>query len=723
MSAVLVSGAGQPIRLGRELASPGAEGAVYEVEAQPDLAAKVYLQPATPEKGRKLAAMAAAVTDRLSRVAAWPQQTLHVRQGGPVTGFLMRRVHRAKDVHVLYGPKTRLREWPDASYELLVRVAANVARGFEVVHAHGHVIGDVNERGILVAPDGTISLVDCDSFQVTAAGRTYSCDVGTFDYQPPELQGVRTFRGLAREPNHDAFGLAVLVFRLLFLARHPYAGRFQGTGEEPPLERRIREFRFAYARDAAARRQMLPPPASLGLETLPAPMVALFERAFLEAGLRGGRPGATEWRTALEDFERELRPCARNAGHSHLKSASKCPLCELEGNSRLLLFAPPRAARVATPLVDLERLWSEVGRVVWGAHNHPALRLVSTLSEAAVDRALSELPPRAEATRRLLQQRQLAVRRLEVSLAERPLRIARRVRNRRVLRVLAGGLGAVALPFAAIGELGAIPLGLVAFGLVVASEREIPEPEDEERALGPTRRDADAAGAKLSALKRAADALAGARREVLAARVSCAQLLESIDKDRRSELPKLAVQIRALEGQLGALRGFTVRRVERLRELEAGRRDRQLERHLDRFEVKDIARKGIGRGHLVTLQSFGIGTAGDVTEENLSLIRGRGIGPVKKAALLAWRAEVAARFSFDPADRADAIERTNLGRALDLEYATKLRQFVQDAELVKGAAAVTGARLTRFGTEFEAAHAAGLAASAAALEAARSTPQ
>jgi len=33
------------------------------------------------------------------------------------------------------------------------------------------------------------------------------------------------FRGLERSAGHDAFGLAVLLFHLLFMGRHPFAGR------------------------------------------------------------------------------------------------------------------------------------------------------------------------------------------------------------------------------------------------------------------------------------------------------------------------------------------------------------------------------------------------------------------------------------------------------------------------------------------------------------------
>ena len=51
-----------------------------------------------------------------------------------------------------------------------------------------------------------------------------------------------------RTPTHTAYGLAVLLFHLLFMGRHPFAGRFHGVGEMP-IEKAIAESRFAYARE------------------------------------------------------------------------------------------------------------------------------------------------------------------------------------------------------------------------------------------------------------------------------------------------------------------------------------------------------------------------------------------------------------------------------------------------------------------------------------------
>jgi DNA-binding helix-hairpin-helix protein with protein kinase domain len=350
---------GAPICLGGELGR-GGEGAVFQVVEHPELVAKLYHATPDPKKAAKLVAMAGGCNQRLSHISAWPTETVHDAKSGDVRGFLMKRVSRQKDIHVLYGPKTRLRDYPEATYRFLVHVAANLARAFAVIHEHSHVVGDVNQGGVCVSAQGTITLVDCDSFQISAGGQTFSCDVGIPTYQPPELQTIQTFNGLPRTANHDAFGLAVLIFQTLFLARHPFAGAYQGSGDMP-IERAIREYRFAYARDAD-KRMMRQPPGSLGLGAAPSHVAELFERAFLEQGARGARPNAKEWIAALDAFAVELKDCARNPGHAHAGSLGRCPLCEIEGRIGVVLFLPPRSSSVSGPTLNLEDLWGDITR-------------------------------------------------------------------------------------------------------------------------------------------------------------------------------------------------------------------------------------------------------------------------------------------------------------------------------------------------------------------------
>ena len=56
--------------------------------------------------------------------------------------------------------------------------------------------------------------MDTDSFQVHEGGKHWFCEVGVATHQAPEMQGKSSYKGIVRTPNHDNFGLAVLIFQL-----------------------------------------------------------------------------------------------------------------------------------------------------------------------------------------------------------------------------------------------------------------------------------------------------------------------------------------------------------------------------------------------------------------------------------------------------------------------------------------------------------------------------
>ena len=295
--------AGRPLHLGSELGS-GFEGAVYELRDLSEVVVKLYHKPLDLEKSAKIVTMANFGSERLLKLTAWPREPIRVgSRTGPVGGFIMPKIIGHRQAFALYSPKLRLQEFPNASWQFLIRSAANAARAFAVVHDSGHVIGDVNHDNLFVGGNATVCLIDCNSYQITINGSRWFCEVGTPTHQPAELQNIRTYKGVVRAPNHDNFGLAVIIFQMLFMARHPFSGRFLGTGEMP-MERAISEYRFAYGSNAAAM-QMQPPPASLGLNGVTRSVALLFERAFSKQGSQpNGRPRPEEWVTALEDLER-----------------------------------------------------------------------------------------------------------------------------------------------------------------------------------------------------------------------------------------------------------------------------------------------------------------------------------------------------------------------------------------------------------------------------------
>ena len=222
----------------------GGEGAVYETDFNAEVVAKVYHSALRPEKADKIRIMASLRNERLARLTAWPIDLLSLAGSRKPIGVLMPKISGRKDIHYLYSPKSRRGEFQRADWQFLTHAAANTARAFHVVHEADCVIGDVNHGGMLVGQDATVRLIDCDSFQITTQACRFLCEVGVETFTPPELQG-KSFKGVVRTDNHDNFGLAVLIFLMLFMGRHPFAGRFLAPGEMP-IARAIKECRFAY---------------------------------------------------------------------------------------------------------------------------------------------------------------------------------------------------------------------------------------------------------------------------------------------------------------------------------------------------------------------------------------------------------------------------------------------------------------------------------------------
>ena len=355
---------GATVNLG-QLLGRGGEGTVHAVIGAPKLVAKIYLKPPDAAKADKLKLMIRGKSTGLLGVAAWPTDLL-TDERGAVRGFLMGRISARQDAHRLYSPKSRRGTFPDADFRFVVRASTNLARAFGQIHAARHVIGDVNHGNALIGKDGTAVLIDCDSIQVRDRSRTFACDVGTPLFTPPELQG-KTFRGLHRTENHDRFGLAVLIFHLLFQGRHPFAGVY--ADGEMPLERAIAESRFAYGAHAAAL-GMAQPPGTLALTTFGRPIARLFERAFAPPGGEEERPSAIEWIEALQALENELAACPLRPRHFHPRGASCC-WCEIETLTGARLFDERQGPSADADAVTAEKLW----KAIEGVHPPVALEL------------------------------------------------------------------------------------------------------------------------------------------------------------------------------------------------------------------------------------------------------------------------------------------------------------------------------------------------------------
>ena len=607
---------GQEVLLAREL-KRGGEGAVFEVTGTSDVLAKLYLQPPSPQKSAKLTWMAAHAAPELLKFTAWPIATLHVRPDGPALGFIMPRVQGYKEVHLLYSPQSRRREFPYADLKFLLHAAVNCASAFDAVHAQGHLIGDVNEGNLLVSPrDATVRLIDCDSFQVRTSSQVMVCEVGVPLFTPPELQG-HAFGKTERTSNHDHFGLAVLLFQLLFVGRHPFSGRFLGKGTEMPPERAIREFRFAHGQ-GASQSQMEPPPFTPPLSFLPVELGVLFERAFDRRTISGGRPSAAEWRSSLATALKGLVSCPKDTAHTYPYQAGACPWCRIESSGGPVFFAALLSGVAAVFVChesDLDGRWAQLAQV-------PSLSLVTP--SAPLDLVGQPLPETVSAS----------------------------IKQRTQARLLAAASGVISLFALTTGTLasslgGAVAFTLFALGLAAGS------------ALSSRRgREGDAFKATLderqAAFERATTDLTQAR--LLWNQTTAAG--EKLTHERR-RLDTLRMQYARLQIEFDG----EMQQLQRTREAD------QRTEYLRRVLIRKHNIRSIGPGRKATLQSYGFESAYDVLNKRLEAIPG--FGPNLSANVRAWAHGVASNFRFDP--RKGVNEQTKL--ALVAKYRSRQVQF------------------------------------------------
>jgi DNA-binding helix-hairpin-helix protein with protein kinase domain len=589
------------VRLGRRIGT-GAEGEVYDIQDRSDLVAKIYHQAPPLEKAEKLVVLSNLGNERLFNLAAWPVYTLLGEPDGEVAGFVMRKIGEAEEVHTLHSPKSRLQKFPEASWAFLIYVAANIARAVAAIHEHGLVIGDVNPKNILVTRKATVYLLDVDSFQVSLDGKTYRCEGGFPEYTPPELQGV-AFREVDREKEHDCFGLAVVIFQLLFLGRHPYSGMYLGAGEMP-LDRAIRELRFAYGVDAEARK-MRQPPGTLALDSIPPGLLDLFRRAFLTTD----RPGPREWIEQLDELSKALKKCELHTGHYYYCELSDCPWCGIEKQARVRLFnflVSGDDSRRGP--FHLDEIWREIVRV-----RFPDSSLIGG------EEVLKTPEPSAEV--------------LEYSDTRRSYFILALV-----FSIVAGVVipsitnFAVALPLLILSGIIACYIGKTGVKSLFKLRQSVPDDPLLEKVQTNWRR----AKEEERLLKERFDREAGnerwrARRDELRNRKETYENLAEIRKNR-------------------------------LHQLEDEARNNQLIEFLDQFKISDAQLKGIGQNLKTVLLSHGIATAADLNEDMTQI---PSVGRSRAKSLDEWRRGLERNFVFDPARGVHPEARVKVEREID----------------------------------------------------------
>jgi DNA-binding helix-hairpin-helix protein with protein kinase domain len=215
--------AGQAQVLGDEIAR-GGEGSVHLLASKHAVVVKLYhpelLARRSTQLREKVNAMIGLRQHFASSSLAWPALSVHDEHGSWI-GYAMRRaggVPLAKLAHPMLCQK----HVPGLDRITVTRLLVTIVRTLGSLHGAGVILGDINLNNFLYDPaTGAVTLIDCDSYQVTAEGRLFPCVVGAADMIPPEHHG-KTLADVQRTAESDLFSLAILIFRCLMLGRHPY---------------------------------------------------------------------------------------------------------------------------------------------------------------------------------------------------------------------------------------------------------------------------------------------------------------------------------------------------------------------------------------------------------------------------------------------------------------------------------------------------------------------
>ena len=212
---------------------------------------KIYTVPPS-RQGRQAPGDGPAARPGAEQISAWPSRSS--TPAGTHVGILLPGA-RSHAIHELYSAGRPQGRVPVRRLGASSSTRAQLRGRFEAIHAAGHVVGDVNQGNVLVSsrarPAHRLRLVPD-----RRGARLFTLRRGRAALHAARAAGAEVPRAGA-----DAAARPLrsgrLVFHLLFMGRHPFAGRYPGQGEMP-LERAINEFRFAYGRmrgradDAAA---------------------------------------------------------------------------------------------------------------------------------------------------------------------------------------------------------------------------------------------------------------------------------------------------------------------------------------------------------------------------------------------------------------------------------------------------------------------------------------
>ena len=286
--------------LGKKLAE-GGEGAVYPVLNNPDVLVKCYHQDIIAQRGQslqhKIDTMVSMRNSMEDMPIVWPRLKVY-SENGKWIGYAMRRAVGVPMVNMAHAMLYK-KHFPQMDRKKVVDYLCNLLVVIESLHKKHIFIGDFNLNNIFLDPKSSrVTLIDCDSYQISHQGQYHACPVGSPDMTPIEHHD-QDFSRVIRSESSEAFSTAIILFKSLMLGRHPY----DIVGGEDPVTN-MKSGNFAYGK---GNRGIPKGPWYLIWSHMPHSLKDAFIQTFtLGARDAKQRLSIADWREVLQRYRREM---------------------------------------------------------------------------------------------------------------------------------------------------------------------------------------------------------------------------------------------------------------------------------------------------------------------------------------------------------------------------------------------------------------------------------
>ncbi len=286
-----------------DMLGAGGEGNVYPLRDRSDVIIKVYhdeklIKHRTTFQRKIEAMIRAAKATKTPDGLSWPLMSVFNAQQQWI-GYAMYRA-QGKPMRNIAHAMAYQQHFPNLDRITVVNYLLSFLSKVEKLHQRGIFIGDYNLNNFLCATDKhEVSLIDCDSYQVTVDGQHYPCPVGSPDLTPIEHHG-KDFNQVIRNELSERFSIAIVLFQCLMMGRHPY----DVVGGDDPVTN-LRNGQFAYGIGA----QGIPRGPWYNIWShMPYRLKNLFITVFNE-GVQdtSKRPTIAEWKKELNIYLREMQ--------------------------------------------------------------------------------------------------------------------------------------------------------------------------------------------------------------------------------------------------------------------------------------------------------------------------------------------------------------------------------------------------------------------------------